>query len=90
MGCLVDAGQAVDLVTLHQELAHHGQLSAIGGSAYLASLTEGLPRRPSVVEYVRLVERDAHRRRARQGIAAMLARVEDLSERRRPGPRRRH
>ena len=45
MAELIDAGRAVDIVTLSDELARRKEVEAIGGVAYLASLTEGLPRR---------------------------------------------
>jgi len=53
---LIDAHRAVDIVTLTEELARSKEVGAVGGVAYLASLTEGLPRRPSIEEYVRIVK----------------------------------
>jgi replicative DNA helicase len=37
-------------------LARRKEVEAVGGVAYLASLTEGLPRQPSIEEYVRIVK----------------------------------
>ena len=56
MAELKDAHRAIDIVTLAEELARRKEVEAIGGVAYLASLTEGLPRRPSIDEYVRIVK----------------------------------
>jgi replicative DNA helicase len=56
IGELVNAGKNVDIVTLAEELQRHRELSSIGGAAWLASLTEGLPRRPSIEDYVRIVK----------------------------------
>ncbi len=56
MAELIDAGRAVDIVTLAEELAKRKEVEAVGGVAYLASLTEGLPRRLSIEEYVRIVK----------------------------------
>jgi replicative DNA helicase len=56
MAELIDAHRAVDIVTLSEELARRKEVEAVGGVAYLASLTEGLPRRPSIEEYVRIVK----------------------------------
>jgi replicative DNA helicase len=56
MAELIDASRAVDIVTLAEELARHKEVEAVGGVAYLASLTEGLPRRVSIEEYVRIVK----------------------------------
>jgi len=56
MAELIDGHRAVDIVTLAEELARRKEVEAVGGVAYLASLTEGLPRRPSIEEYVRIVK----------------------------------
>ncbi len=56
MAELIDSNRAVDIVTLAEELAKRKEVEAIGGVAYLASLTEGLPRRISIEEYVRIVK----------------------------------
>ena len=53
---LMDAQRAVDIVTLANELARYKEVEAVGGVAYLASLTEGLPRRPVIEEYIRIVK----------------------------------
>src|ERR1019366_2673915 len=49
-------GHAVDLVTLANELAKYKEIESVGGVAYLSSLTEGLPRRPMIEEYIRIVK----------------------------------
>src|SRR5271154_393825 len=56
MAELMDNSHAVDIVTLAEELAKRKEVESIGGVAYLASLTEGLPRRLSIEEYVRIVK----------------------------------
>src|SRR5271156_4513150 len=56
MAELIDGRRAVDIVTLAEELAKRKEVEAVGGVAYLASLTEGLPRRISIKEYVRIVK----------------------------------
>ena len=53
---LMESSRAVDIVTLAEELARRKEVEAVGGVAYLASLTEGLPRRLSIEEYVRIVK----------------------------------
>ena len=52
---LMNSQRAVDIVTLANELARFKEIESIGGVAYLASLTEGLPRRPVIEEYIRIV-----------------------------------
>ena len=56
MAELIDAGRAVDIITLRDILSQHKEVESIGGVAYLASLTENLPRRLSIEEYVRIVK----------------------------------
>jgi replicative DNA helicase len=60
---LMEDGHAVDIVTLAEDLHERREVQSIGGVAYLASLTEGLPRRLSIDEYVRIVRNAALRRR---------------------------
>ncbi len=43
MSELMNAQRAVDIVTLANELARSKEIESVGGVAYLASLTEGLP-----------------------------------------------
>ncbi len=52
---LSEAGHAVDLVTVSEELRRRKELDSIGGRAYLAGLSENLPRKLSVESYVRIV-----------------------------------
>ena len=54
--------QPIDLVTLANELGEE-LLMEVGGMAYLASLTEGLPRKPRVDEYMRILKEKAKLRR---------------------------
>ncbi len=56
MAELIDAGRAVDYITLREILSKYKEIEAVGGVAYLASLTENLPRRISIEEYVRIVK----------------------------------
>jgi replicative DNA helicase len=56
MGNLMDAQRVVDLVTLAEEMARCKEIEVIGGVSYLAYLTEGLPRRPHIESYIRIVK----------------------------------
>lgn len=56
MGELIDANRAVDIITLSEELDRLKELESIGNRAYLFSLTENLPRRLSIEDYVRIVK----------------------------------
>jgi replicative DNA helicase len=53
---LQELGHAIDLITVGEELRKRKEIEAVGGPAYLASLTEGLPRNLSVENYVRIVK----------------------------------
>jgi replicative DNA helicase len=80
MSELMDAQRAVDIVTLANELARYKEVESVGGVAYLASLTEGLPRRPVIEEYIRIVK-DKSLLRKLMGICSMaIARAADQSE----------
>jgi replicative DNA helicase len=48
-------GSPIDFLTLREKLSRHGELEAIGDDAYIASLVHGLPDRPSIQHYVRMV-----------------------------------
>ena len=52
---LSEVGYAVDIITIGEELAKRKELDSIGGRAYLAGLSEDLPRRLSIESYVRIV-----------------------------------
>lgn len=51
--------QAIDLVTLTEELHRHGELEASGGAPYLASLADGMPKVTNVEHYARIVKEKA-------------------------------
>jgi len=48
--------QAIDTITLMEDLNRAGELEACGGVAYLSSLTDGLPRVTNVDHYARIVK----------------------------------
>jgi replicative DNA helicase len=80
MSELMDAQRAVDIVTLANELARFKEIESIGGVAYLASLTEGLPRRPVIEEYIRIVKDKSLLRRLMLICSSAIARAADQSE----------
>jgi len=53
---LMAVGHSVDLITVMDALSKRRELDAIGGAAYLAFLTEGIPRNPNIESYVRIVK----------------------------------
>ena len=59
METLMDAGSALDLVTVKAELERSRDLEAAGGPAYLATLVDGVPRSANVEHYARIVREKA-------------------------------
>src|SRR5215470_11807658 len=51
--------QAIDLVTLTEDLHRRGELEAVGGPAYISQLTDGIPRVTNVEHYARIVKEKA-------------------------------
>jgi replicative DNA helicase len=56
MIALSERTQAIDFVTLKEELSRAGELDHVGGPAYIASLADGVPRATNVEYYARIVK----------------------------------
>jgi replicative DNA helicase len=80
MSELIDMGRTVDIVTLSNELSRYKEVEAVGGVAYLASLTEGLPRRPVIEDYIRIVKDKSLLRRLMGICSAAIAKAADQSQ----------
>jgi replicative DNA helicase len=80
MGELMDANRAVDIITLSEELDRQKELESIGNRAYLFSLTENLPRRLSIEDYVRIVKDKSILRQVMGICVTAQARAADQSE----------
>ena len=59
MVMLSERSQAIDLITLKEELQRSGELEEVGGPAYIASLADGVPRSANVEHYARIVKEKA-------------------------------
>ena len=59
MVALNERHQAIDFVTLKEELSRGGDLDEVGGPAYVASLADGVPRATNVEYYARIVKEKA-------------------------------
>ncbi|HEX6322180.1 MAG TPA: replicative DNA helicase [Vicinamibacterales bacterium] len=59
MVVLSERGEAIDLVTLKDELARSAELDEVGGPAYIAALTDGVPRASNVEHYAKIVKEKA-------------------------------
>ena len=51
--------QAIDFVTLKDELNRSGDLDKVGGPAYVSALADGVPRSTNVEHYARIVKEKA-------------------------------
>ena len=59
MVALNERNQAIDFVTLKEELSRGGDLDDVGGPAYVAGLADGVPRATNVEYYSRIVKEKA-------------------------------
>jgi len=76
-------GRPVDMITLAEELDRRKEVEAVGGVAYLSSLIDGVPDRPSIEHYVRIVRNKALLRGAinvSQNLIAKAIENEDEAE----------
>jgi replicative DNA helicase len=80
MGELIDRNHVVDIVTLAEELSRRKEIESVGGVAWLASLTEGLPRRITIEEYVRIVKDKSLLRQLINICSTAITRAADQSE----------
>ena len=53
---LNERNQAIDFVTLKEELSRAGEIDEVGGPAYVAALADGVPRATNVEYYARIVK----------------------------------
>jgi replicative DNA helicase len=77
---LTDRSEPVDLVTLKDALTKSGELDEVGGPAYIASLTDGVPRTANVEYYARIVKEKSTLRRLIQASSDVLGRAYDADE----------
>jgi replicative DNA helicase len=59
MAALAERSATIDLVTVKDELAKGAALEAVGGAAYVAGLTDGMPRIVSVEAWSRIIKEKA-------------------------------
>lgn len=71
---LMNTSRPIDLVTLKEELQRASELESVGGAAYLAGLTDGLPRAMNIEHYARIVREKSTLRRLIQVSNETMAR----------------
>lgn len=77
---LMETSRPVDIITLTEELSKKKEVESVGGVAYISSLTDGLPRRPSIAQYVRIVRDKALLRSLISACSSAMARAADQAD----------
>src|SRR3989475_5560305 len=77
---LSERGDAIDLVTLKEELGRSSDLDEVGGPAYIAALVDGVPRSTNVEHYARIVKEKATLRNLIFASNKILASAYDAEE----------
>ena len=52
---LAESSRPIDIITLVEELDRHKELQSVGDAGYVSSLLDGVPDRPSIEHYVKIV-----------------------------------
>ncbi|MGA8312033.1 MAG: DnaB-like helicase C-terminal domain-containing protein [Terriglobales bacterium] len=69
----------IDTITLPAELSRRKELEAVGGYAYISGLLDGVPDRPSIKHYVKIVREKAAQRKVMAACNATVTAVADGS-----------
>lgn len=78
---LAEQSREIDLLTLREELAKNAQLEQVGGTAYVASLVDGIPDIANVERYAHIVkEKSTLRRLIVMGNSVMRAALDSPGE----------
>jgi replicative DNA helicase len=77
---LQESSRPIDMITLIEELDRHKELQAIGDVAYVSGLLDGVPDRPSIEHYVKIVRDKALLRGLIHTANSAIARASDQSD----------
>jgi len=77
---LMDSSRPIDLITLVEELDRHKELQAIGDVGYISGLVDGVPDRPSIEHYIKIVRDKSLLRGLIYTANAAIARASDQSD----------
>ena len=77
---LAEVSHSIDLITLSEELARRGELETIGGPAYISALLDGVPDRPSIENYIKIVRDKSLLRSLIHTATAAIARASEQSD----------
>src|SRR5262249_1335451 len=77
---LAESSRPIDMITLVNELTRLKELPAVGDVAYISALLDGVPDRPSIEHYVKIVRDKALLRGLIHAANAAAARAADQSD----------
>jgi replicative DNA helicase len=77
---LAESSRAIDMITLVEELDRRKELEAIGDVGYISGLLDGVPDRPSIEHYIKIVRDKALLRGLIHAASAAIARASDQSD----------
>ena len=77
---LAEASRPIDIITLPEELNRHQELEAVGDYAYVSGLLDGIPDRPSIEHYIKIVRDKALLRGLIHVANALIARAAEQSD----------
>ena len=77
---LAESSRPIDMITLVHELTRLKELPAVGDAAYISSLLDGVPDRPSIEHYVKIVRDKALLRGLIHASNSAIARAAEQSE----------
>jgi len=74
---LAESSRHIDSITLIEELERHKELEAIGDVGYVSGLMDGLPDRPSIRHYIKIVCEKAAQRKLIHACRATIGTIGD-------------
>jgi replicative DNA helicase len=77
---LSEASHSIDLITLCEELSRKSELETIGGAAYISGLLDGVPDRPSIENYIKIVRDKSLLRSLIHTATAAIARASEQGD----------
>jgi len=77
---LAESSRPIDIVTLTEELEQKKELQSIGDVGYVSALLEGIPDRPSIEHYVKIVRDKAMLRNLIHAANTAIARASEQAE----------
>jgi len=77
---LAESARPIDMITLVEELDRRKELEAIGDVGYISGLVDGVPDRPSIEHYIKIVRDKALLRGLIHAANSAIARASDQSD----------